>query len=121
MGSEDREGDKLYSRLREVLGSNQAATLMGLLPDQEQFATKRDILALKSDIAHLDGRVDKIDGRMDQLDGRIDRLETSIDKVDDRLWNLHEALRTQTRVYITATVSSMIGVGALSFAAAALV
>ncbi|MEX1037528.1 MAG: hypothetical protein WDZ96_01575 [Acidimicrobiia bacterium] len=114
-----RDRDSLYVRLREVLGDEQAATLMELLPpDPGQLATKADIsdikTELKTDIAGL--RTD-----VSRLNERMDRMESLMVTFDERLWAFHEALRSQTRVYMTATVSSMMGVGGLAFAAAALI
>lgn len=100
--------DKLHSKLREVLGPSHAGTLMGMLPPHsEQLATKADIEGL--------------DRRLVGLEQRFDGLDQRMEKFEDRLWDFHEALRAQTRIYITAMVTSMIGVGGLSFAAAALV
>lgn len=108
--------DALYTRLRDVLGENDAATMMQLLPpgDPEQLATK-------SDIAHLDERMDRLDGRMDLLDGRMDRLEGSMDKFDDRLHGFHSALREQTRSFILASTASVVTMSGLAFAAASLI
>lgn len=100
--------DTLYQRLREVLGNDQAATLMELLPEH------RDRLATKSDMKRIDQRFEHVDSRMDQLDRRMEKFE-------DRLWDLQEALRAQTRTYIAASVGSTLSVGALAFAAAALI
>ena len=91
--------DKLHSKLREVLGTNHANTLMGLIPPD------RDALATKADIDGLDQRMDKLDQRMD--------------KFDDRLWDIQEAIRAQTRTYITAMVAAMIGVGGITVATTA--
>jgi predicted nuclease with TOPRIM domain len=108
------ERDSLQLKLREVLGEPHAATLMSLLPpDQSQLATK-------GDINDLSVRVDGLDVRMGRLEERMGRLEGLMVKFDERLWDFHEALRAQTRVYITAMVSTRVGVGALAFAAAAL-
>ncbi len=51
----------------------------------------------------------------------MNRLETHMGGFDQPLWDFHEALRAQTRVYITATFASMIGVGGMAFGAAALI
>jgi hypothetical protein len=48
-------------------------------------------------------------------------MKSSMVKFDERLWEFHGALRSQTRTFVTATVSSMIGVGGLAFAAAAFI
>jgi hypothetical protein len=99
--------DRLHGKLREVLGDDNAGTLIEMLPPD------RDNLATKADITGLDQRMDALDQRMEKFDQRMEKFE-------DRLWDFHEALRAQTRVFATITVTAMLGVGSLSFAAAAL-
>lgn len=124
-GISDR--DSLYVRLREVLGDEQAATLMELLPpDRKQLATKADVLdvktelktELKADVAELrtELKADVAELRADvsRLNERMNRLESLMVKFDERLWEFHGALRSQTRTFVTATVSSMMGVGGLA-------
>jgi hypothetical protein len=114
-----RDRDSLYVRLREVLGDEQAATLMELLPpDREQLATKADVLDVKTEL-----RADLAELRTDVslLNERMDRMESLMVTFDERLWEFHGALRSQTRTFVTATVSSMMGVGGLAFAAAAFI
>ncbi|MGH8946861.1 MAG: hypothetical protein ACRDVL_12035 [Acidimicrobiia bacterium] len=113
--------DRLYSRLREVLGPDQANTLIAMLPpDSNQLATKADVGEVLTRMDGLEGRMDGLETRMDRLETRMDGLESRMEKLEDRVWDLHEVLRAQTRVYLTATVSSMLGVGSLAFTAAAL-
>ena len=125
-----RDRDSLYVRLREVLGDEQAATLMELLPpDREQLATKADVLAvktaLKADIEELrtELKADIAELKADVAGLKADfaDMKSSMVKFDERLWEFHGALRSQTRTFVTATVSSMIGVGGLAFAAAAFI
>ena len=128
-----RDRDSLYVRLREVLGDEQAATLMELLPpDREQLATKADISDVKTELhdvktelqdvkTELRAELAELKGDVARLNERMDRIETLMAKFDERLWEFHEALRSQTRTYVTATVSSMMGVGGLAFAAAAFI
>ena len=129
-----RDRDNLYVRLREVLGDEQAATLMELLPpDREQLATKADLsdvkTELKADLADLrtELKADLADLRTElkadiaTLQSDVAELKASMVKLDERLWEFHGALRAQTRTFVTATVSSMIGVGGLAFAAAAFI
>lgn len=61
---------RMYQRLEEVLGREQAATLMEHLPPVgwADVATKRDLDRLGD---RLDSRIDRL---ADRLDGRIDRL-----------------------------------------------
>jgi hypothetical protein len=99
--------DRLFTRLREVLGTEQANTLIDMLPPEiDRLATKADM--------------EQIAARMEGLETRMEGLETRMEKLEDRVWDLHEALRAQTRIYLTATVGSMFGVGSLAFAAAGL-
>jgi chromosome segregation ATPase len=135
-----RDRDTLYVRLREVLGDEQAATLMELLPpDREQLATKADVLAVKTDLQEV--KTDLQEVKTDLQDVKTDLqadiaelkaevaglkadfadMKSSMVKFDERLWEFHGALRSQTRTFVTATVSSMIGVGGLAFAAAAFI
>jgi predicted nuclease with TOPRIM domain len=124
-------------KLREVLGDEQAATLMELLPpDREQLATKADILdlktelradlaelktELKADVTELRSEFAELRADVSLLNERMDRMESLMVKFDERLWEFHGALRSQTRTFVTATVSSMMGVGGLAFAAATLI
>jgi predicted nuclease with TOPRIM domain len=132
-----RDRDSLYVKLREVLGDKQAATLMELLPpDREQLATKADILdlktelradlaelktELKADVTELRSEFGELRADVSLLNERMDRMESLMVKFDERLWEFHGALRSQTRTFVTATVSSMMGVGGLAFAAATLI
>lgn len=102
---------RLWEKLREVLGKENAGILIEMLPrDHDQLATMAAVERLES----------RMDGRMDGLESRIDGLEKTMERFDQRLWEFHEALRAQTRIYATIVVTAMLGVGSLSFAAAAL-
>jgi hypothetical protein len=128
-----RDRDTLYVRLREVLGDEQAATLMELLPpDREQLATKADVLAVKTDLQEvktdlqdvktdLQADIAELKAEVAGLKADFADMKSSMVKFDERLWEFHGALRSQTRTFVTATVSSMIGVGGLAFAAAAFI
>jgi hypothetical protein len=128
-----RDRHTLYVRLREVLGDEQAATLMELLPpDREQLATKADVLAVKTDLQEvktdlqdvktdLQADIAELKAEVAGLKADFADMKSSMVKFDERLWEFHGALRSQTRTFVTATVSSMIGVGGLAFAAAAFI
>lgn len=105
----DRARADLYARLRQVLGDNDAETMIELIPRGHP-----DDLATKGDIARLEER-------MDRFDERMDRFEEKMDRFDERLHDFHGALREQTRNFILASTGSMLTVGALAFAAASLV
>ena len=101
--------DALYARLLDVLGENDARTMMQLLPpgDLGELATKPDVARLEE--------------RMDRFEERMDRFERSLERFDDWLHDFHGALREQTRSYIVASTASSLTVGALAFAAATLI
>jgi hypothetical protein len=85
--------DRLYSKLREVLGNENTSALIEMLtPDRDQLATKGD----------------------------IDRLDQRMEKFEGHLWDFHGALRGQTRIVATITVTAMLGVGTLVLGAVAL-
>ncbi len=107
MAIRPQDRDSLYTKLREVLGADQAKTLMGLLPPE------RDQLATQADIDGLGERMASLGERMASLAKRMDRVE-------ERLWDFHEALRAQTRIFVTTTVSAMFGVAGFAFGAALL-
>lgn len=67
-------------------------------------------LATKTDVADLGAR----------LEQRIDRIEGRMDKFDDRLHDLHGALREQTRTFVISSISSMVALAAAAFAAGSL-
>lgn len=59
----------MYPRLEEVLGTNEADTLMTHLPRDQH-----DEVATKGDIALLDGRFDRLEERMGRFESRMDRF-----------------------------------------------
>jgi septal ring factor EnvC (AmiA/AmiB activator) len=65
-------------------------------------AVKNDLTEVKNDLAEVKSETIGIKADIARLDGRMDKFE-------DRLWDLHEAIRAQARVYVTAIVGGMIG------------
>lgn len=85
--------DRLYDKLRKVLGNQDANTLIEMIPpDRDRLATKAD----------------------------IDRIDQRMEKFEAHMWDFHGALRAQTRIFATITVSAMLGVGTLVLGVAAL-
>ena len=110
--------DRLYSKLREVLGNENTSALIEMLtPDRDQLATK-------ADIDRLDQRMEKFEGHLGDFQlatkGDIDRLDRRMEKFEGHLWDFHGALRGQTRIFATMTVTAMLGVGTLVLGAVAL-
>jgi septal ring factor EnvC (AmiA/AmiB activator) len=63
---------------------------------------KTDLAGVKTDLLGVNREIGGIKGDIARLDGRMEKFE-------DRLWDLHEAIRAQARVYVTAIIGGMIG------------
>ena len=126
MATEERARQALYDRLEEVIGDDHAATLMQYLPPHpSDLATKSDLRELRTDLGHrmdgIDQRMDGINHRVDGIDKRMDRMERHMERFDDRLHDLHGALREQTRVFIAASAGTMLTLSIVAFGAARLI
>jgi predicted nuclease with TOPRIM domain len=104
----------LYDRLEEVLGAEPARILMQQLPPTGEVATR-------SDMRDLGDRMDRLEDRMDRLEDRMDRLESHMDRFDDRLHDFHGALREQTRIFVLASIGTMVTLAGIAFAAGAII
>lgn len=100
MAINEQSRHKLHGRLEQVLGADEAATLMEHLPPMgwADVATKRDLDLAKRDL----------DLRMDVLEQRL-------------LAQFRAELIHQTRTMALAMSTSVVAVGGLAFAAARLV
>ena len=121
---------QLYRRLSEIIGDEEADTLMELLPPVgwADVATKADIehLAEHTDMrfAAVDARFAAVDKRFDQVDARFDDLDRSIDwrisatesrmltAIADLRTELHRSLRLNLIVTVgfLGTLVAVVGV-----------
>ena len=87
MTSRESARHSLYARLEELLGHENADTLMMSLPTQgtQYLATRLD--------------TDRLEGRLDHLESKLDRLESKLDQ--------------QIRTYTVTTVGAMTGLTAI--------
>jgi chromosome segregation ATPase len=94
--ADTQKRDLLYARLQEVLGDDQAGTLMSYLPASTELATVHDIHGMGSTIetliGRLDERMDRMEQRIDQLDQRIDQLDQRMDRLDQRMDRLEDRM-----------------------------
>lgn len=132
MPVDERARHRLYLKLEELLGPEEAGTLMDHLPPTgfADLATKQDIQALRSELVglidvfehRLMGRVDGVEGRMDSLDHR---LTGSMDSLDQRLTSRMDSLEHRLtakmerlgRTLVVWTSSMVLATAALAFAA----
>src|SRR5687767_14090979 len=78
MAIDERARHELHRKLEEVLGANEAATLMSHLPPVgwADVATKHDLALLEERMnLRFESMEDRIDGKLARLEGRlIDRM-----------------------------------------------
>ena len=84
MVADERDRYRLQQRLEEVLGAQEAGTLMTHLPPTPwpQMATKADLLALGE---HIGGRVDGLEDRMGGLEHRVVQLDQRVELLGQRV------------------------------------
>ena len=85
MPVDGRSRHRLYRKLEEILGSEEAGTLMEHLPPAglANLATKDDLRSLRSELV---GRMDSLDQRLSsRMDGLEDRLTARMEQLARRL------------------------------------
>ena len=107
MAINEESRHELYRRLEEVLGHQQAATLMEHLPPVgwADVATKRDLDALG---AELRGEMRELRGEMRELRGEMHQLRGSFEL----------RLADWSRTIIYANLAAVLATAGLAFAAA---
>lgn len=102
MTATDRERVQLHRHLDQVLGEEDASTLMRHLPPAgwSDLATNTELgrvettlraeitrveTTLRAEITRLDGRIDRVELRLGQLEQRMDRLEQRMDRLEGRM------------------------------------
>ncbi|MDX1659846.1 MAG: hypothetical protein R3343_13580 [Nitriliruptorales bacterium] len=126
MAVEQRQRHELHTRLEQVLGPEEASTLMSYLPPVgwADVATKRDLdhfadrlraefqQGLQEGLASvrrdLNVRIDKLD---ENVSTRIDRVDARIDKLDDKL-------DANLRVLLFSMLGAILTTAGLAFGAA---
>lgn len=85
----EKQRHQLYTRCQELMGEEEASTLMSLLPPVgwADVTTKADLGVLRRD---LDAAADRLETRIDQMDARFDRMDARFDRMDDRFDRLDD-------------------------------
>ncbi len=110
MSVDERSRHQLYGKLEEVLGEEEARTLMAYLPPVgwSDVATKRDLEQLGAELKRENEHVrEMLEARMESLEHRL-------------LGTLEARLNAQTRTLVLAMSTLVVSVGGLAFAAARL-
>lgn len=113
--------EALVDRLSQVLGSDEAETLMTYLPGGTP-ATQDEVLANGRRLDAVEGRLDGVERRLDGVDSRLDRVEHRLDSLYElvvrQTTELTKAISDQTRTFVLSTTASVISAAGLAFAAA---
>ena len=97
----------LYQRLEEVLGADEAGTLMSYLPPVgwADVATRRDLDSLES---RLDAKFESLEARFERMDATFESLEGRLEARFERMDSKFEReLRLTTWRFITALIAVM--------------
>jgi hypothetical protein len=121
MDDKEQRRHRLARRLAEVLGEEEAETLMAQLPpyDWPQVATKQDLAELGDELrSEMDALRTELRGEMGELRGEMGQLR-------GEMGQLRGALELQmahnVRVHLIAAVTAVAATGSLSFAAASVI
>lgn len=113
MDGEEQRRHRLARRLAEVLGEEEAETLMSQLPpyDWPQVATKQDLDALRDEMGRLRT---ELRGEISELRGHV---QGEIGQVRGEIGQLRTEMAGQLRTFLIVTVTAVAATGSLAFAA----
>jgi hypothetical protein len=129
MAIDERTRHELHQQLDDVLGADEAATLMAHLPptgwgdvvtrEYLDMAMQAQDARLDARFAQIDARFAQIDARFAQVDAHFDQLRTQLDTVRHELLaatrgELVAAVSQQTRQMIVAMIGTVLSLAALA-------
>jgi hypothetical protein len=102
MAINERARHELHRRLEEVLGANEAATLMAHLPPVgwADVATKQDLAQLRD---YMNVRFEMIDQRFEALDHRFESIDHRFDAMEERMDLAFQAMDDRFNASSTAS------------------
>ncbi len=101
----------LLSRLSEVLGEEEAKTLIECLPPVrwEHLATKDDVMASEDRIrTEMNGKFALVDAEFARVHTRIDGLEHKMDGLEHKMEAGFESLRGETALQMAKLTRTMV-------------
>ena len=124
MTSDDQAQHRLRARLGEVLGRDEAATLMLSLTDVaylrrdfDQFRADMDVHLTSID-HRMDARFAAVDARFEAVDRRFDTVDHKLDAIEHRLvGTVHKLSRDQILAMVAVNLGQLIALGGLLLAA----
>jgi hypothetical protein len=121
MTIDERTRHQLHGRLEEILGPEEAATLMSYLPPVgwADVATKHDLDVIRRDLDELRGDVQDLRREMRRdISGLRNDMGGEIGSLRAELIQLRSDSAAQVRTFMLATSASLLTAVSLAFAAA---
>jgi len=125
MAGDERE--RLHRKLEEVLGLEEARTLMGELGSRgvTRRELRDELRGLESRLVGIDSRLAGTDSRMDGFESKLELLEartdTKLANLESRmLERMNDQTRTLVRMFYVSNASMVLAVATLAFGAARL-
>lgn len=108
MSASERERHELAAKLEQLLGPDEAATLMEHLPPVpwDGLARQDDLLALRSDVDGLRTDVNGLHSRVDGLAGEISRTNDRIDHLAEVMTLQFSSLGDRITAHVAERVDS---------------
>ena len=127
MTASEHERHELAAKLEELLGPDQAATLMEHLPPVrwDALARQDDLLALSSDVDGLKGELHDLRNEMTRTNDRIDHLtevmELRFESLGDRITaHVAERVDNQTKLLVFSLLAAVLTATAIALGSNAL-
>ena len=92
----------LYTALEQAIGQDQTETLMELLSQSNDTATRADVALLRREVTEM----------FEAIDARFERIDARFEKIDARFEDLNATFHSYARMFVvvhTTTVLTVAG------------